>query len=220
MEFVYVVPRAALFRECYPQGFVPFAGAREETAFEEAVLGQGYFVERAHAEHAPDLKQVIPYTVVVRGGEVLLLRRLARGGESRLHDKLSIGVGGHINPEDLPGEGPTERRRLLETGTRRELEEELAIEGRFELRRAGLMNDDSNPVGAVHLGLVQVAFLQGDAVVRERDLLEGRFVRPAELRRLSADGAPLETWSALLLGHLEALLPPAAVRPKSTAALA
>jgi predicted NUDIX family phosphoesterase len=216
MEFVLVVPRRELFRDCYPQGLVLFGergqGLREAD-FEDRVRQHGYFVQRDHAEHDPDLKQVIPYTLVVRSGHVLLLRRLARGGESRLHDKLSIGVGGHINPQDA--EQPSERSGgtagALEAGTRRELEEELHIESDVTIQRVGILNDDSNPVGAVHVGLVQVVQVRGDVRVREDEVLEGSFVAPAKLRRLQGDGANFETWSEILIDRLHEVVPDSAV---------
>jgi predicted NUDIX family phosphoesterase len=218
MEFVLVVPRRELFRDCYPQGLVLF-GEREGLRgadFEDRVRQHGYFVQRDHAEHDPDLKQVIPYTLVVRRGQVLLLRRLARGGESRLHDKLSIGVGGHINPQDAEQEKQTSGRSghaagALEAGTRRELEEELHIESDVTIQRVGILNDDSNPVGAVHVGLVQVVQVRGDVRVREDDVLEGSFVAPAKLRRLQGDGANFETWSAILIDRLHEVVPDSAV---------
>ena len=105
MEFVYVVPRGELFPDCYPQGLVRFQESSEgppsKVRFEAIVRRHGFFVERDHAERNPALKQIIPYTVVQVEDRVLLLRRLRTGGERRLHDKLSIGVGGHINPVDL-----------------------------------------------------------------------------------------------------------------------
>jgi predicted NUDIX family phosphoesterase len=219
MEFVLVVPRRDLFRDCYPQGLVLF-GERGQglhgADFEERVRQHGYFVEREHAEHDPELKQVIPYTLVVRSGQVLLLRRLARGGETRLHDKLSIGVGGHINPQDAeqPTNQPTNQSRrsghsagALEAGTRRELEEELHIESDVTIQRVGIINDDSNPVGAVHVGLVQVVQVRGDVRVREDEVLEGSFVAPAKLRRLQGDEANFETWSAMLIDRLHEVVP-------------
>lgn len=207
MEFVFVVPRGDLFPDCYPQGLSTFGPALSEAAFEEAVRRHGFFVEREHAERTPGLKQVIPYTVVVRGGEVLLLRRLPKGGEARLHHKLSIGVGGHINPEDAASANGPARAQVLEAGSRREIAEELWVSGATTLRRVGILNDDSNPVGAVHVGLVQTLHVEGEVRVREEDALEGRFVTAAELRRLLHEGANFESWSALLVRRLDELVP-------------
>jgi predicted NUDIX family phosphoesterase len=215
MEFVFVVPRERLFPDCYPQGLFRFGepGGLVSAAFEETVSAHGFFVERAHAERNPALKQVIPYTLVTRGEEVLCLRRLRAGGEARLHEKLSVGVGGHINPEDL-AEGPVggdapEAARLhpIEAGTRREIGEELVLGGPWRLRRIGLLNDDSNPVGAVHVGVVQVLTTTGSVAVRETDVLEGRLVHRDELKRLLERGASFETWSEILVKRLDELFP-------------
>jgi predicted NUDIX family phosphoesterase len=220
MEFVFVVPRRALFPASDPQGFAPFGLGRgvdpasgsgttlenrmtlEE--FERAVERHGFFVERARAEVEPDWKQVIPYNVVVAGDEVLLLRRTSKGGEARLHDKLSIGVGGHLEPQDCPkaGDAGGGRASILSRGAARELAEELEIEGPFEIEPIGLINDDSNPVGAVHVGLAQIVRVDGSVGIREKHVLEGRLVRLDELRRLRAEGANYESWSALLVDAL------------------
>jgi predicted NUDIX family phosphoesterase len=212
MEFVYVVPRELLFPHCYPHGLQAFGEDLRREEFEERALEHGFFVERPYAERSPHLKQIIPYAVVCCGDEVLMVRRLNKGGESRLHDKLSIGIGGHINPVD----GETKQVEHLAAGgeqdlftaaTARELHEELAITGDFTARAVGLLNDDSNPVGAVHLGLVQVVQVRGSVTIREVDQLEGRLMATSGLQALRADGANFETWSALLVDSLDELIP-------------
>jgi predicted NUDIX family phosphoesterase len=239
MEFVFVVPRNSLFPEFYPHGLVPFeaqaqdafetrtmahgdrgtrAGGASELSlaeFEASVAREGFFVERAYAERRPELKQLIPYSIVECGGRVLLVRRLSGGGESRLHNKHSIGIGGHINPEDLgQGQNAAALRNPIDAGTRRELEEELTVRGTYQIRRVGLLNDDSNSVGAVHVGVVQVITIDGSVEIRERDQLEGRLVAPDDLRSMLVQGANFETWSRLLVPHLDELLPkPFAVSP-------
>lgn len=239
MEFVFVVPRSELFRDAYPQGLVPFGRGGPGLSLEQveaASREHGYFVERERAERDPALKQIIPYTIVdarprrtapvldgprgaaprARTGAqegVLVMRRLARGGETRLHDKLSIGVGGHINPEDLVS---TRDRALFAEGARRELEEELVLEGTWHVEAVGVLNDDANPVGAVHVGLVQVLHLEGSVRIREEDVLEGRLVPVDELQRLRSSGADFETWSSLLIDRIDELLSvPLSATPRS-----
>ncbi|MCB9913785.1 MAG: NUDIX domain-containing protein [Planctomycetes bacterium] len=217
MEFVYVVPREELFPHCTPHGLAPFGlsedeGGFERETFEARALERGFFVERAYAERAPHLKQVIPYAIVCVGDDVLLVQRTKGGGEARLHHKLSIGIGGHVNPIDAEALPPAHLAAggtadLFTAATARELEEELHVEGEFTARTVGLLNDDTNPVGAVHLGLVQVIQVRGTVSVREEDQLEGRLVSVEELKRLRAEGADFETWSALLVDALDALLP-------------
>lgn len=203
MEFVYVVPRSELFPDASPQGLVPFGPAYPAELFRERVARHGFFVERAAAERTPAWKQIIPYSVAFTpaDGRVLLMRRLAAGGEARLHDKLSIGVGGHINPEDVEP-----AREPLLTGTHREIAEELLVEGSYRVAPVGLLNDDSNSVGAVHVGLVQILTIEGSVRIREEDVLEGRMATPRELADLRASGARFETWSSLLVDALDELL--------------
>ncbi len=214
MESVYVVPRTDLFPSCYPHGLALFGDEYPEAEILDRIMRLGFFVEREYAERTPSLKQVIPHSLVVRAGQVLCLRRTARGGEARLHDKLSLGVGGHVNPEDRPVNMPTNsaassdvpRGDLIGRATHREVaEEELVIDGPYTLSSAGLINDDSNPVGAVHVGLVQVITVEGSVAVRETDQLEGSFVAPKELERQLGTGANFETWSSFLIPHLDHL---------------
>lgn len=204
MEFVYVVPRREIFADHYPQGLQLFSSDEQRSRYEGVVDRHGFFVERDAAERNPDWKQIIPYSVVIQGAEVLLMRRLSAGGERRLHDKLSIGVGGHINPEDLEASG---RRQPIEAGTLRELEEELVVEGSLDIRTVGLMNDDSNPVGAVHLGWVQIVHVDGRVRIREEDVLEGEPTSVEELRKKLRDGENFESWSSILIEHLDEFLP-------------
>ena len=211
MEFVYVVPRVELFPSHYPHGLVLFGEELSEEEALERVALHGFFVEREYAERTPSLKQVIPYSIVVREGQVLCLRRTSKGGEARLHDKLSLGVGGHVNPVDQP---TGEEGDLLARATHREVaEEELVLDGPYTVRRLGLINDDSNPVGAVHVGLVQVINVDGPVSVREVDQLEGSFVAREELQQQLDAGANFETWSSLLIPHLDRLIPASIHKP-------
>lgn len=212
MEFVYTVPRERLFPDCYPQGFVPFGAGTDRTELLERIAEHGFFVERAYAERSPALKQIIPYALVFAGEEVLLTRRSKRGGESRLFGKHSLGIGGHVEPCDLPPRASEESARgrgagLIDAATRRELAEELRLEGSIAIEAVGIVNDDSNPVGAVHLGWVQCVRVDGDVHIRERELLSGGLVPPSGLRRLLDEGADFETWSALIASRIDEVLP-------------
>lgn len=198
MEFVFVAPREELFPTCYPQGFQAFRTPEEGAAFVGTLARTGFFVERPRAERTPAWKQVIPYCVVEHEGAVLLLRRRAKGGEARLHGKHSIGVGGHVNPVD-----DADRDALFAEAARREIAEEIEIDGAYDLRLVGYLNDDSNPVGAVHLGLVHVAHSSAPVRIREHDVLEGHLARPDEIRQALQRGSDFETWSRVLIAHLE-----------------
>ncbi len=203
MEFVYVVKRYDLFDLHFPHGFVsgtePGGGWSRDVLLQR-IRERGFFVERRKAEEDSSFKQIIPYCVVRHGSDVLLLKRLGKQGEKRLHHKLSIGVGGHINPVDGSGD-------LLDLGCERELAEELAIGCRHAKRAVGFINDDASAVGSVHFGVVYRVDLETPTVeVREQEMMEGRLTAVAELRRMAADGANFETWSALVLDRLEDVL--------------
>jgi len=181
-----VVPRAALMED--PGWY----GLRADgiASFEATVAEQGRFEPRAEMEADPGHKQVIPYLVLRDGDRVFLMRRTRAGGDERLHDRFSIGVGGHLNP----GDGD------LRGGLRREWHEEIDADFVPEFRLVALLNDDTTEVGAVHLGAVYVADAAGRPVaIRETHKLSGSFVAPADV---AAVADRLETWSRLTFAFL------------------
>jgi predicted NUDIX family phosphoesterase len=102
-------------------------------------------------------------------------------------------VGGHLNPVD-DGED------ALMSGLAREWAEELEADWEPEFRLVGLLNDDSNAVGSVHLGVVFVVETNGQPVrVRETHKLAGAFVPPSEVLAAREE---LETWSRLVADAL------------------
>lgn len=205
MELIYVVKRYDLFDLAFPHGLVlrgQSADAHNLDRYVERIHEKGFFIERSWAEQDSSFKQIIPYTVVACGSEVLVLQRLSGGGEPRLSGKLSIGVGGHINPEDAEP-----RSSLLEAGALRELGEELVLKARPEMKAVGMVNDESNPVGSVHFGVVHLLTLPEPAVeVREKDQLEGSFVDAGKIRQMVDAGENFETWSALVAMRLTDIL--------------
>jgi predicted NUDIX family phosphoesterase len=192
VERVLVLPRDRVPGGCEFMGVRP-AESPNLQLLANAVAAHGRFVERPIAEDDPALKQLIPYVVVRDRGQVFLMERTDAGGDARLHRKASIGVGGHLNPVDT-GDDP------LMVGLRREWAEELVTDWDPEFRLVGLLNDDSNPVGSVHLGVVFEVEADGRPVdVRERDKLSGRMVAPGEVL---AAWDRLETWSQLVAERL------------------
>jgi predicted NUDIX family phosphoesterase len=154
---------------------------------------EGEVRSRAEAEEDESWRQLIPYGVVEQRGSLLLVERLAAGSESRLHHKLSIGLGGHIDPQDLEAS-----RNPIEAALTRELREELHI-GAFFAEAVGLIHRHETPVERVHTGILYRVRSPGPVRVRERAKLRGRF---ASVESLYAEFERLEGWSQTALRFL------------------
>ena len=83
----------------------------------------------------------------------------------------------------------------------RELDEEIDLKCAYQERCLGIINDDSTPVGQVHLGIVHLFDLDGRAIRAAQDALrDGRLVPLAELKALREE---FETWSQFVLDVLD-----------------
>jgi predicted NUDIX family phosphoesterase len=186
-ERVFVVPRAAV-----PDA-AGWYGLRttDLDAFVAGVERDGRYEPRSRMEQDPSFKQIIPYLVLRDGARYFLMQRTNAGGDPRLHGRYSIGVGGHLNP----GDGG------LLGGLRREWNEELVAGFVPSFRLVALLNDDTTPVGAVHLGAVYLADAAGRPVaVRETDKLTGDFAEPEAVGKVRDR---METWSSIVFEFLE-----------------
>jgi predicted NUDIX family phosphoesterase len=171
------------------------------------ILGNYSFRSRAVVEEDPSFKQIIPYVIVRFEDRYLLLQRTSRQTEKRLHGKLSIGIGGHINDLETAGA----HKNILHAGLERELEEEIHLTGqRRSLDLAGIISDDSTPVGQVHLGLIFL--LETDSpefMVNEADLMTAEWAGADQLRGCHDR---METWSQIAFDQIILQAAPAVVR--------
>jgi predicted NUDIX family phosphoesterase len=161
-----------------------------------------FFTPRAAAETNPELKQIIPYVLLVHEGRVLHYVRGKKAGEQRLVAKGSIGIGGHMNDHD---EGLFALdRAAYDAGVQREVGEELRLGTTYTQRAVALLNDDSNEVGRVHLGVVHVFQLAtADVAKGEAMITDLAFLDRAQL---AARRDSMETWSQICFDHLDRLL--------------
>ena len=144
-----------------------FAPERAE-AIQSLANERGTFLVRSNAEENERFKQIIPYVMVCHADQHLLLKRSAKQTEARLHHKLSLGIGGHIN--DL--EVQSGNRDLVQAGMLRELAEEIRLEGVWISRPIGVIYDPSTAVGRVHLGIVfRVDCVSPQFVLNEPELM-------------------------------------------------
>lgn len=175
-ERVLVVPNTTFVKCGYFLGF-----CRQPERYWETLMQpeNQAFSPRSHCETDPSLKQLVPYIVLRSRDQVFGYRRGKQGGEQRLHQKWSIGVGGHVCDDD----GKLGVDAYL-AGFRRELAEEIAIDSPYGEKVLGLVHDDRTPVGSVHLGIVHVLDLDEPSA------------RPADPALVDAGFRPLVDWIA------------------------
>lgn len=188
---------------CIQRNTLPQAWVKERSVvpmnletFTRACIDSGFeFIDRSLAEENPKKKQIIPYILLQSADGQLTAAYNRKGSEARLHDLWSVGIGGHINPEDQSGQ-PEEFNEILMAGLTRELDEELTERpDGDQLEFLGVISEDITPVGSVHLG----------AVFRIQTHTPSAYAPGPELYRFqwmetdSLSGLTLELWSELAL---------------------
>jgi len=188
-EKVFVLPASSLWdRVPYVEKGLITEGIDELTML---VTRCGSFIDRPKAEDDPAYKQIIPYAVIRHSERYFLLQRKSTQSEQRLHNRSSIGVGGHINPLEGAPESDVIGGCLT-----REINEELFIAPGYRETLIGLINDDTTEVGRVHLGvLFEIDSLSLDVQVRETHKMDGAW---ALLDHLEQSYDKLETWSQIV----------------------
>jgi predicted NUDIX family phosphoesterase len=162
------------------------------------------FMSRALAETNPEFKQIIPYVVITDGKSILHYVRGKKAGEQRLVAKGSVGIGGHINDEDDSLFAFGVNLQAFQDAVKREVGEELSIQGELNARPVGLINDDSTEVGRVHFGIVHVLFCKPEQVKKnEQVITQVEFLSVEELKTKREQ---MESWSQLCLDNFDSFL--------------
>jgi predicted NUDIX family phosphoesterase len=168
------------------------------------VPGIPRFIPRSKAEKDPSYKQLIPYVLITHDGKYLSYVRGKRAGETRLLGLRSIGIGGHINPIDA--DNSTLFAYLYENylaAVEREVAEEISVETNHTDRVVALLNDESNEVGSVHLGIVHCWVLDAPKVSKKEQMITQMvFMTSSELQEVRDT---METWSQLCLEGLDGM---------------
>lgn len=192
VEQIMVVPTLLFHEVGHFQGFCENVDPYLKTLLDPA---HTRYEPRPQMEEDPSYKQLIPYCIFRCDGKIFQYVRGGSGGESRLHAKKSVGIGGHISAED---EGGDSEPYLV--GMQRELDEEVTIETPFTEQLVGLINDDETEVGKVHLGIVHIFDLEEPKVFpAEESIQETGFAQPEQLLD---ELDSFETWSQICLKHL------------------
>ena len=146
---------------------------------------------RGDVENDNSYQQIIPYIIFNYNDKYFLYRYLKKAGEQRLLNDYIVGIGGHINKEDVK-----EGEDILEAGRDREWNEEIEYNDPLEKELIGILNDDRRPVEAVHLGLVYLFTGSTPNIsVKEKDKMTGQLYGPEEFAEKAGN---TEGWAPII----------------------
>lgn len=203
-EQVIVFPTEMLFKgkieaenDLYFQGFEPFA--QNGHRFHENMDNCMMVMTRGECEHDPAYKQPIPYCVITKNGQVFVTKRFDTQTEARLHNRSSIGVGGHVNPSEHAKDAIS----AINFSLYRELREEVLIDRvpwkgeASSPKLVGFINDDADSVGRVHFAMVYHLDLKPweNIEVHETDMMSGKWLTIPD----ATEDTKMESWSRILL---------------------
>lgn len=156
-------------------GFVDY-----QLKLSDLMLGQ-----RAMLEQDDDFRQVLPISIFMHKGKVWAYERTSKGGESRLHNKVAVAVGGHWDMADLITEnGVIDLEASLQKAMARELKEEVILTSKIvkTIQLPKMICADDTEVDRVHTAIVYVHELDGEGVQSAEDQLKTiGFLSPDEL---------------------------------------
>jgi predicted NUDIX family phosphoesterase len=195
MQHILCTSNALVERQLSGEGFIQ----TKDTIFD---LSQLWIGPRPHLEEDESFKQIIPYIILSYQGQIAVYQRTKKGGENRLHHMNSIGFGGHIDAFDLAYDeaGVIDLEGTIENSAVREIEEELNISGVASKQKLGYIIDNSNPVGRVHIGVVERWELSSPDISSNEDEVHLiGLLSPADISQLPDE---LENWSAHIVAGL------------------
>ena len=167
---------------------------KESSKVLKSIIQKGLFKKRNELEEDPSYKQIIPYAIISNGESFYLFKRTVKQTEKRLHNKYSLGVGGHMNPNDVIDS----KEQFLIEELKRELYEEVILHENCnitEIEFIGFINDDTNSVGSVHIGLLYNIHVSNKNVkINEADKMTADWI---ERQQLAGYYDGMETWSKL-----------------------
>ena len=204
-QIVMAVKNDALFSaDSYFNGLY----AEDKVNFEQRILESFGWMRRGDAEKNYDYKQPIGYCFIVNPQlkKIFAYKRASKEGayhEKRLYGKWSLGIGGHIEKDDIS-------INPIKEGMKREIAEEVTMNGKIdEIIPVGYINDDNDDVGRVHFAVLYVALTDSSEVKptsgHENEI--GELMTLSELNEITSSiDCTLENWSKLALPILERFL--------------
>jgi predicted NUDIX family phosphoesterase len=168
------------------------------------IVQNGLFLRRSELEEDPSFKQIIPYAIIsnkepersgVRQSQSFyLFKRTSKQTEKRLHNKFSLGVGGHMNPDN----SMESKEQYLIDELKRELYEEVKLLNGClieDIEFIGFINDDTISVGSVHIGLLYNIHVSNKEVyINETDKMTADWIDKSNLAEFYEG---METWTKI-----------------------
>jgi predicted NUDIX family phosphoesterase len=158
------------------------------------IVQNGLFLKRSELEENPSYKQIIPYAVISHRGSFFLYKRTSGQTEKRLHNKFSLGVGGHMNPSDHL----ESKEKYLIDELKRELYEEVKLLNGClveYIEFIGFINDDTISVGRVHIGLLyNIRVSNKEVFINETDKMTAGWIDKSKLAEFYER---METWTKI-----------------------
>lgn len=152
-----------------------------------------------HHDIARELPQLLVYaTVQNEYGEYLSYTR-ANGGEARLNDLRSIGIGGHTDIDDvvLDAKGFINAVETLEISAKRELAEEIGVIAEVKLpETCKIITNFQDPASSVHVGVWMNIVTQVSQVQKSEEIPNGFWITKEQLIK---DLESYEPWSQLII---------------------
>lgn len=188
-EEIIVVDRTTL------QTYLPshtFQATKDFSDIEHVIYKNISYMSRSLAEVNEDYKQIIPYMIFSHQGKLFVMQRKETASEQRLKNKISLGIGGHIRKEDVSS------MHIADWGLR-EFHEEITYSHQLTLTPLGIINDESNEVGRVHLGVAFLIKGTSNDIRVKSELKHGALMTPKDIL---AQYNNMESWSQIIFDYL------------------
>ena len=171
---------------------------QENSEVLKRVVQNGLFRKRSELEEDPSFKQIIPYAIISNKESFFLFKRTSRQTEKRLHHKFSLGLGGHMNQSN----SKESKEQYLINELKRELFEEIKLLNGClieDIEFIGFINDDTIPVGSVHIGLLyNIHVSNKDVVINETDMMTADWIDKPDLAEFYEG---METWTKIAFDY-------------------
>jgi predicted NUDIX family phosphoesterase len=171
---------------------------KENSEVLNRIAENGLFLRRSELEENPLFKQIIPYGVISNKESFYLIKRTSGQTEKRLHNKFSLGVGGHMNPGNSK---ETDEQYLINELKREFFEEVRLLNGSLieDIEFIGFINDDTIPVGRVHIGILyNIHVSDRNVVINETDRMTADWVDKSDLAEFYEG---METWTKIIFDY-------------------